>query len=75
MRLGACYVDTKGERCADPFWTITDVTDKSKQAAFKGNRFRIFKNGIHFNFMRGSQHSNYGGMGTFDNLLPSDSEV
>lgn len=75
MRLGACYVDTKGERCADPFWTITDVTDKSKQAAFKGNRFRIFKNGIHFNFMRGSQHSNYGGTGTFDNLLPSDSEV
>jgi hypothetical protein len=25
--------------------------------------------------MRGSQHSNYGGTGTFDNFLPSDSEV
>lgn len=54
MRLGSCYVDTKGERCNDPFWTITDVNDKSKQSATKGNKFRIFKNGIHFNFLRGS---------------------
>jgi len=53
MRLGSCYVDMRGERCTDPFWTLTDVNDKSKQASMKGNKFRIFKNGIHFNFQRG----------------------
>lgn len=30
LKLGSCYVDTKGERCNDPFWTITDVSDKNK---------------------------------------------
>lgn len=50
MRLGSCFVDTRSERCNDPFWTITDVNDKTKQASLKGNKFRIFKNGIHFNF-------------------------
>lgn len=30
MRLGSCYVDTKGERCDNPFWTIIDVNDKNK---------------------------------------------
>lgn len=54
MRLGACFVDTRGERCLDPFWTITDVNDKNKQGTSSGkSKFRIFKNGIHFNFLKG----------------------
>lgn len=59
MKLGSCYVDTKGERCNDPFWTITDVNDKnnksmSASSGGKNTKFRIFKNGIHFNFTKGS---------------------
>jgi hypothetical protein len=54
MRLGSCFVDAKGERCQDPFWTITDINDKNKTSVSRGsNKFRIFKNGIHFNFMKG----------------------
>ena len=54
MKLGSCYVDAKGEKCQDPFWTITDINDKNKTLVSKGsNRFRIFKNGIHFNFVKG----------------------
>jgi hypothetical protein len=55
MKLGACYVDTRGEKCNDPFWTITDVNDKNKSfsPSGKGNKYRIFKNGIHFNFQKG----------------------
>ena len=56
MKLGSCYLDAKGEKCQDPFWTITDINDKNKTSVSKGsNRFRIFKNGIHFNFIKGQQ--------------------
>jgi len=62
MRLGSCYVDTKGEKCESPFWTITDVNDKNKSyppgyGGKNGSRFRIFKNGIHFNFLKGQPSS------------------
>ncbi len=58
MRLGANYIDGKGEKCTDPFWTITDVNDKNKTSYIKGSsKFRIFKNGIHFNFIKGHQVS------------------
>jgi hypothetical protein len=54
MRLGACFVDTKGEKWADPVWTMIDVNDKNKTSVSRGsNKFRIFKNGIHFNFLKG----------------------
>jgi hypothetical protein len=67
MRLGACYVDTRGERCNDPFWTITDVNDKNKSFNYttaKSNKFRIFKNGIHFNFTKGQQQTTEAGIPT-----------
>jgi hypothetical protein len=56
MKLGSCYVDTKGERCNDPFWTITDVNDKNKAFNYntRSNKFKLFKNGIHFNFTKGN---------------------
>lgn len=57
MRLGSCYVDTKGERCDNPFWTIADINDKNKSyppgQGKNASKFRIFKNGIHFNFQKG----------------------
>jgi len=56
MKLGSCYVDTKSERCNDPFWTITDVNDKNKAFSYntRSNKFKLFKNGIHFNFTKGN---------------------
>jgi hypothetical protein len=30
MKLGACYVDGKGERCNDGISTIIEVNDKNK---------------------------------------------
>jgi len=54
MKLGSSFIDAKGEKCQDPFWTITDINDKNKTSISRGsNRFRIFKNGIHFNFVKG----------------------
>lgn len=58
MRLGACFVDAKGERCPDPLWTMIDVSDKNKALALlpgKTNKFRTFKNGVSFNFTKGNQ--------------------
>jgi hypothetical protein len=54
IRLGSCFIDSRANETKDPVWTITDVNDKSKSNTSKQNRFRIFKNGIHFVFNRGA---------------------
>ena len=50
MRLGNCYLDSKGNECKDPYWTITDINDKSKNVSTRNDKVRIVKNGIHFWF-------------------------
>ena len=50
MRLGATYVDARANESKDPVWTMVDVNDKNK--AVNGNKFRIFKNGVQFQFSR-----------------------
>ena len=74
MRLGSCYIDSHANECKDPYWTIIDVNDKSKQSTVanlnsslssigmrdKNSKFRVVKNGIVFNFLRGSPQNNQG---------------
>jgi hypothetical protein len=65
VKLGNCYVDTKCNECKDPFWTISDVNDKTKNLGFRQNKFKVVKNGIHFVFTRNNSSNGNSGNPSF----------
>lgn len=69
LKIGNCYIDMKANECKDPFWTISDVNDKTKGIGQRGqSKFKVIKNGIHFVYTKQAN-------GTTQNLTAEQEEM